>query len=83
MAIGPGKYDDLTTYCMEQAEAQAVVVIVIGGNRGHGMSAKESQTVFEVAIQTSRTLKRKLPAILRQVARDIEDTPEGQFDVTN
>ena len=80
MALGPGKYDDLATYCMEQTKADAVVVIVIGGNRGHGMGGKERPTEFDIALRPLRILKRKLPAVLRQVARDIENAPENAFD---
>ena len=80
MPLGPGKYDDLATYCMEQTKADAVVVLVIGGNRGHGMSGKERPADFDIAMRPIRELKRKLPAVLRQVARDIEDAPENAFD---
>lgn len=83
MALGPSKYDDLATYCMEKTNAQAVVVIVIGGVRGHGMSGKEQAIDLDIALQPEplRILKRKLPAVLRQVARDIEAAPEDAFDV--
>jgi hypothetical protein len=80
MPLGPGKYDDLAIYCMEQTKADAVVVIVIGGNRGHGMSGKEHAAEHDIVMRPMRALKRKLPAVLRQVARDIEDAPEDGFD---
>ncbi len=69
MAIGPGKYDDLATYCL--TETNAVVVIVFNGNRGSGLSAKEVVIDFEVALG-SPMVQRKLPAVLRAVALDIE-----------
>lgn len=80
MAVGPGKYDDLATHCMLESGADAVVVIVLGGNRGNGMSGKEKTTDFDIAMRPIRTLKRKLPAILREVARNIQDAPEDAFD---
>ena len=80
MALGPGKYDDLAIYCMEQTKADAVVVIVIGGNRGHGMSGKERAAEHDIVMRPTRVLKRKLPAILREVAWSIEHAPEDGFD---
>ena len=71
MAIGPGKYDDLATYCLTETNAEAVVVIVFNGNRGSGLSAKEGVIDFEVALGSSM-VQRKLPAVLRAVALDIE-----------
>src|SRR5205085_1646492 len=38
MAIGPGQYDDLCTRVREESQAQAVVLIVLGGNKGNGFS---------------------------------------------
>lgn len=35
---GPGKYDEHATRVREETGAQSVVVIVIGGNKGHGFS---------------------------------------------
>ncbi len=40
MARGPGKYDDLATYVRQQAEAKAVIIIVLGGKKGSGFSCQ-------------------------------------------
>jgi hypothetical protein len=80
MAIGPGKYDDLATYCMEHTSADAVVVIVFNGNRGHGMSGKEKPIAFDLGMRPILSLKQKLPAILREVARTVEAAPEDGFN---
>ena len=61
MAKGPGKYDDLATQVREAAEAPAVVVIVIKGNRGSGFS-----------VQASADLTASLPALLRHIADEID-----------
>ena len=61
MSAGPGKYDDLATYVREQANARAVVVIVIDGDKGGGFS-----------VQTAAGLVLNLPTLLRHVADDIE-----------
>lgn len=38
MAVGPGVYDEVCTMVREATEAQAVVVMVIGGKHGSGFS---------------------------------------------
>ncbi len=81
MALGPGKYDDLATLCMIETNAAAVVLIVIGGNRGSGMSGKEQRVDFDIAMRPMRVLKQKLPALLRDVATRIENEPDDAFNV--
>ena len=62
MAIGPGKYDYLATAVRETTDANAVIVIVIGGQDGSGFSVQASQHEYAVA----------LPALLRRIADQIE-----------
>lgn len=57
---GPGKYDDLATYCAEQAQSTGVVVILANGRLGPGMSAQAD----------AETLAR-LPEILENVAAQL------------
>ena len=59
--LGPGKYDELCTYVREQTKAAGVVVIVLGGEDGHGFSV---QAPLEVAAT--------LPRLLRIMADSIE-----------
>lgn len=66
MAIGPGKYDDLATYCREKVNAPGVLLILTGGNRGPGFSA---QLTAEDVL--------RVPAMLRAVADQIEATQLG------
>jgi hypothetical protein len=40
MAIGPGEYDDLCTMVREQTNAAGVIVAVINGKRGSGLSVQ-------------------------------------------
>jgi hypothetical protein len=61
MTTGPGKYDDLCTYVREKAEALGVVVLVFDGNNGSGFS-----------VQTPPSLAAALPAMLRDMADQIE-----------
>lgn len=62
MTVGPGKYDDIATQARETAKASGVVLIVLGGEQGHGFSV---QTVGHSPMQS-------LPALLRTLADQIE-----------
>jgi hypothetical protein len=64
MPMGPGKYDELCTKAREEAMAAAVLMIVIGGNKGSGFSVQTADLVVLAA----------LPAILRDLANDIEES---------
>jgi len=63
MPIGPGKYDDICTEIRQRVNAQGVVLIIFGGNLGHGFSAQ---------LDIYDTLK--IPDLLRSVAQQIEDS---------
>ena len=66
MALGPGKYDDLATVVLERADAQGVIVLVIGGTLGNGFS-----------VQATAGVTLLMPALLRMLADNIEaDTQE-------
>jgi hypothetical protein len=68
MALGPGIYDDLATFCREQANADAVVLILPGGARGSGFSCQcAAQTVAD-----ARAIYAELAKTLRIVADQIE-----------
>lgn len=61
MAVGPGKYDDACTVARESTGADAVVLIVLGGEHGAGFSVQAVHPAFcEV-----------LPALLEDLAREI------------
>jgi hypothetical protein len=62
MTHGPGRYDDLATLVRERTEADGVVVMVFGGKSGDGFS-----------VQADLETTSALPAILRQLANQIED----------
>jgi methylmalonyl-CoA mutase cobalamin-binding subunit len=59
MAEGPGKYDDLATYVREKAQADGVIVVVLGGNKGPGFSAQiASHTPVESMLTTVQVIRR-------------------------
>jgi hypothetical protein len=61
MALGPGKFDDLATIVRQQANADGVIVIVLGSPAGSGFS-----------VQASPDVTANLPELLRYVADQIE-----------
>lgn len=61
MAQGPGKYDDLCTLVRERAQAQGVILLVLGGHHGEGFS-----------VQCLPTLIAAIPVLLRDLATEIE-----------
>jgi|GEM_PF-1729312 hypothetical protein len=63
MPLGPRKYDEECTKIREETMAEGVLLIVINGKKGSGLSV---QAPFEVSLA--------LPAILRDTARQIEDS---------
>lgn len=63
MPAGPGKYDDLCSYAIQQAQAQSCALIVFGGNQGSGFS-----------VQGNLEALVSLPATLRAMATEIERT---------
>jgi hypothetical protein len=61
MALGPGKYDEETTLLREKTEAKGVVLLIFNGKKGSGFSC-----------QAPLELQLRLPAILREMAEEIE-----------
>ena len=61
MPLGPGKYDELATLVRVVADADGVVLIVLGGCEGSGFSVQGPPEVLG-----------ELPALLRLVADGIE-----------
>ena len=61
MPIAPGAYNDTCSEIRERHKAEAVILIVAGGDRGEGFSM-QAPLVFSL----------KLPSILRAVADSIE-----------
>ena len=64
---GPGKYDALATFCMEDTGAEGVGVIVVGGKLGAGFS-----------VQGTERFVRSLPDILETMARGIREDLDGK-----
>jgi hypothetical protein len=63
MALGPGNYDDLATYCREKTDATTVVVLVLDGIKGNGFSVQSIDPSFASA----------LPNLLEAMAKQIRE----------
>jgi len=58
---GPGKYDAIATVAREAAKARGIVLVIFGGERGHGLEVQgDVETLWAV------------PEILRETANAIE-----------
>lgn len=67
MPVGAGKYDELCTLVREKAEAQAVLIAVIGGNLGSGFS-----------VQAPMDIQLAMADILEAMAKQIRaDAAQG------
>lgn len=64
--IGKGKYDSEATELRKRVKADAIIVIIINGEKGHGFSC---QLPLEIA--------PKMPLVLRMVADQIEADVKG------
>jgi hypothetical protein len=69
--IGPGKYDDICTEIRERLGAQGVVLVVLNGTRGHGVS----QQVMAKP-ETVKPLMAALAGMLNEVASGLVKTGE-------
>lgn len=69
MPIGPGKYDDEATFVREETRAEAVVVLVVNGDRGTGFS-----------VQGPLDITAALPDLMEYMAREIRKlTRQGEL----
>ena len=60
--IGGGKYGEYPEEILKETKAGTVVLIVIGGDKGHGFSIASRDFLLD----------QKLPRLLRYIADDIE-----------
>lgn len=65
---GPGKYDDVCTMVREETNADAAIVIIIGGNRGQGFSMQATDPAY-LAV---------LPDVLDMIAREVRKDYKAQ-----
>jgi hypothetical protein len=61
MPLGPGVYDEHASRVRAETDATAVILIVIGGERGSGFT-----------MQAPPAMTEALPSILRSMADSIE-----------
>lgn len=71
----PGRYDDKALQLLAETSADAVVLFVLGGDKGSGFSCT-------VTPHAAAKLHRVLPAMLRDIATVIENEPPNGVRVT-
>ena len=59
--IGPGVYDQLCTTIREATDADGCILLIFNGTAGNGASIQVTEDIMPLA-----------PAVLRQIADDIE-----------
>ncbi|HEY2250949.1 MAG TPA: hypothetical protein VGH74_07795 [Planctomycetaceae bacterium] len=57
---GPGKYDDLATYCREQAESTGVLLILTNGKLGPGFAVQADAATLAVLPELLETIAAQL-----------------------
>lgn len=60
--LGPGVYDDACTKAREMTEGNTVILIVLNGKSGHGLSIHSCNPMIQVEV----------PGMLRKIADGIE-----------
>lgn len=65
--IGPGRYDDIVTELRERLGAQGVLLVVINGKRGNGVS----QQLAARSEREAHQLAAALAGILTDVAKGL------------
>jgi hypothetical protein len=77
--MATGKYDDLCTYVREQTKADGVVVIVVGGDKGHGFAVQcDPGNDLDVAGHTGTGRQANAPPILKKPVRNHDGEGEHQ-----
>jgi hypothetical protein len=69
MPDGPGKYNDIATRIRSETQAKGIVLVVLGGNRGHGF---ELQFAMNDSPHGMYLMLKAQAGILKEVASDIE-----------
>lgn len=72
MALGAGAYDDLVTYVREKVDADGVMVLVVGGNRGNGFAQQWVAPTDATFIEQLRVAARALRSVADQMERDAD-----------
>lgn len=72
---GPGKYDDLVTYCREQAQSTGVLLIFTNGKRGPGFGVQADP-------ETLAVLPELLESIAAQLRADRDTIAHGNQNPT-
>lgn len=73
MTLGPGKYDKLATWARERVGADAVALIVIHGDKGHGASVQIRKSYPPES-------RKELVAIMRVLLDNLEEDIRQHYE---
>jgi hypothetical protein len=71
MAFGPGKYDAEATFVHSMTGGEVVVLVVVNGNRGSGMSVKTIAGGTLAAIELQAKVMRDVLVELERMAASL------------
>jgi len=72
--VSSGKYDPLCEHVMDKAKATAALLLIINGDKGHGMSV-----CINANEELARDIAKKMPELLRHMADMIDHKGEFKF----
>lgn len=76
MSIGPGKYGDVAERARIETQAEGVVMIVLGGNKGSGFDVQGPGYLLvqlpDLLEDLAKSVRKQMPAELRALAAHID-----------
>jgi len=74
--IGPGKYDEVVTILREKLDAKAILLVVVQGNKGNGVSQQIAVATKEEAQKIAIVLADILGDIAAMLTREVDSVLE-------
>lgn len=74
MNVNRGAYDAQCERLLKELDASVVLLMVMNGEKGHGISA-----CIQGQLKDAKEIARKIPELLRRMADEIEK--KGSFDI--
>jgi hypothetical protein len=72
--MGPGKYDEENAAMLKQLRASLIVMMVLDGDRGTGLSLSMDVSKMPPTAELGRDVARGLRAVADQIERDFSET---------
>jgi hypothetical protein len=79
MALGSGKYDDIAQEIFDRLKAQGVILLVMKGPRGSGMSCKTDATTLALLPAVLHALASAIESEIAEDLRQIQSSPTNRI----